>query len=245
MSSIEVCLTHQQLENYQHQDKNVVVIDVLRATSTINTILFSGAKSVKPVESLEECMKLKEDGYIVMAERMGKKVEGFDFGNSPSKIKRELFEDRDVGIATSNGTKAIVKTKGSKITLISSFLNLSTVIEYLNTNKRDTLLLCSGWKGSTNLEDTMCAGAIIAGLENYEYESDTVIIAKKLYDESKNNINSMIFWDVNNGIARRSWARNPGAIKSIERAMKTNMNLEVTLPELVDKNILDEILDTR
>ena len=91
MISIEVCLTHQQLENYQHQDKNVVVIDVLRATSTINTILFSGAKSVKPVESLEECMKLKEDGYIVMAERMGKKVEGFDFGNSPSKIKRELF----------------------------------------------------------------------------------------------------------------------------------------------------------
>ena len=188
MSSVDVCLTHQQLENYQHHDKNVVVIDVLRATSTINTILFSGAKSVKPVESLEECMKLKEDGYIVMAERMGKKVEGFDFGNSPSKIKRELFEGRDVGIATSNGTKAIVKTKGSKITIISSFLNLSKVIEYLNTNKRNTLLVCSGWKGSTNLEDTMCAGAIIAGLENYEYESDTVIIAKKLYDESKNNI---------------------------------------------------------
>ena len=65
MSSVDVCLTHQQLENYQHHDKNVVVIDVLRATSTINTILFSGAKSVKPVESLEECMKLKEDGFIV------------------------------------------------------------------------------------------------------------------------------------------------------------------------------------
>ena len=81
MNSVDVCLTHQQLENYQHHDKNVVVIDVLRATSTINTILFSGAKSVKPVESLEECMKLKEDGYIVMAERMGKKVEGFDYGN--------------------------------------------------------------------------------------------------------------------------------------------------------------------
>ena len=53
MNSVEVCLTHQQLENYQHIDKNVIVIDVLRATSTINTILFSGAKSVKPVESLE------------------------------------------------------------------------------------------------------------------------------------------------------------------------------------------------
>ena len=188
MSLVDVCLTHQQLENYQHHDKNVVVIDVLRATSTINTILFSGAKSVKPVESLEECMKLKEDGYIVMAERMGKKVEGFDYGNSPSKIEKNLFADRDVGIATSNGTKAIVKTKGSKITLISSFLNLSKVIEYLNTNSRDTLLVCSGWKGSTNLEDTMCAGAIVAGLENYDYESDTVVIAKKLYEQSKDDI---------------------------------------------------------
>ena len=188
MSSVDVCLTHQQLGNYQHHDKNVVVIDVLRATSTINTILFSGAKSVKPVESLEECMKLKEDGYIVMAERMGKKVEGFDYGNSPSKIKKNLFAGRDVGIATSNGTKAIVKTKGSKITLISSFLNLSKVIEYLNTNSRDTLLVCSGWKGSTNLEDTMCAGAIVAGLENYENESDTVVIAKKLYEQSKDDI---------------------------------------------------------
>lgn len=188
MSSVDVCLTHQQLENYQHHDKNVVVIDVLRATSTINTILFSGAKSVKPVESLEECMKLKEDGYIVMAERMGKKVEGFDYGNSPSKIEKNLFADRDIGIATSNGTKAIVKTKGSKITLISSFLNLSKVIEYLNTNSRDTLLVCSGWKGSTNLEDTMCAGAIVAGLENYDYESDTVVIAKKLYEQSKDDI---------------------------------------------------------
>lgn len=188
MSSVDVCLTHQQLENYLHQDKSVVVIDVLRATSTINTILFSGAKSVRPVESLEECMKLKEDGYIIMAERMGKKVEGFDYGNSPSKIERKIFEGRDVGIATSNGTKAIVKTKGSKITIISSFLNLSKVVEYLNTYKRDTLLVCSGWKGSTNLEDTMCAGAIVAGLENYEYESDTVIIAKKLYEQSKNDI---------------------------------------------------------
>ena len=69
-----------------------------------------------------------------------------------------------------------------------------------------------------------------------------------LIDGSKNSeksINSMIFWDVNNGIARRSWARNDGAIKSIKRAMKNNINLQVTMPEIVDEDILDEILDTR
>ena len=188
MKSIDVCLTHNQLNNYDHIGKVIVVIDVLRATSTINTILYHGAKLVKPVKTLEECKKLKDKNYIIMAERMGKKVEGFDYGNSPTKIKRDLFEGKNVGIATSNGTKAIVKTKGSYITLIGSFMNLSKVVEYLNSNKRDTLLVCSGWKGSTNLEDTLCAGAIIAGLKNFEYESDTVIITKKLYDQSKDDI---------------------------------------------------------
>lgn len=192
MSSIEICLTHEQLENYQHKDKNVVVIDVLRATSTINTILFSGAKSVMPVETLDECMKLRDQGYIIMAERMGKKVEGFDFGNSPTKIEKSEFEGKDVGIATSNGTKAIVKTKGSHITLIGSFLNLSKIIEYINNSNNDVLLVCSGWKGSTNLEDTLCAGAIVAGLQNFEYDSDTVIIAKKLYEQSKGDILSLM-----------------------------------------------------
>lgn len=192
MSSIEICLTHEKLENYQHKDKNVVVIDVLRATSTINTILFSGAKSVMPVETLDECMKLRDQGYIIMAERMGKKVEGFDFGNSPTKIKKSEFEGKDVGIATSNGTKAIVKTKGSHITLIGSFLNLSKIIEYINNSNNDVLLVCSGWKGSTNLEDTLCAGAIVAGLQNFEYDSDTVIIAKKLYEQSKGDILSLM-----------------------------------------------------
>jgi 2-phosphosulfolactate phosphatase len=192
MSSIEICLTHEQLENYQHKDKNVVVIDVLRATSTINTILFSGAKSVMPVETLDECMKLRDQGCIIMAERMGKKVEGFDFGNSPTKIEKSEFEGKDVGIATSNGTKAIVKTKGSHITLIGSFLNLSKIIEYINNSNNDVLLVCSGWKGSTNLEDTLCAGAIVAGLQNFEYDSDTVIIAKKLYEQSKGDILSLM-----------------------------------------------------
>ncbi len=192
MSSIEICLTHEQLENYQHKDKNVVVIDVLRATSTINTILFSGAKSVMPVETLDECIKLRDQGYIIMAERMGKKVEGFDFGNSPTKIEKSEFEGKDVGIATSNGTKAIVKTKGSHITLIGSFLNLSKIIEYINNSNNDVLLVCSGWKGNTNLEDTLCAGAIVAGLQNFEYDSDTVIIAKKLYEQSKGDILSLM-----------------------------------------------------
>ena len=121
MNSVEVCLTHQQLENYQHIDKNVIVIDVLRATSTINTILFYGAKSVKPVESLEECMKLRDKGYIIMAERMGKKVEGFDYGNSPTKIERDLFEENNIQIPFKNINEA---KKAYNFSNLESFLKI-------------------------------------------------------------------------------------------------------------------------
>ena len=188
MKFIDVCLTHEQLNNYDHVGKVVIIIDVLRATSTINTILYQGAKLVKPVESLEECKKLKDENYIIMGERMGKKVEGFDYGNSPTKIKKNQLKGSKVAITTSNGTKAIIKTKGSKISLIASFLNISKVINFINKESEDTLLVCSGWQGSPNLEDTLCAGGIISGLNDYNTISDAAHIAKKLYESSKNNI---------------------------------------------------------
>ena len=188
MKSIDVCLTHQQLEKFNHIGKIVVIIDVLRASSSINTILYNEAELVKPIERLEECKKLKDHGYIIMAERMGKKVEGFDFGNSPSKINKNEFKGKKVALTTSNGTKAILKTKKSKISLIGSFLNMGVIIDYINKENKDTLLLCSGWRGSRNLEDTLCAGGIISALKNFKINSDTGLFAKELYESSKNNI---------------------------------------------------------
>ena len=61
--------------------------------------------------------------------------------------------------------------------------------------------------------------------------------------ESKNRLQSMLHWDVNNGVARRAWARNSGAVSSIQQAMKTNPSLRVTLPNIVDKNLLERIFD--
>ena len=109
MRSIDVCLTHQDFDNYDHKGKIVVVIDVLRATSTINTLLFLGADHVKPIGSLEECKNLKDHDYIIMAERLGKKVDGFDYGNSPTKLREKDIRGKKVAIATSNGSKAIIK----------------------------------------------------------------------------------------------------------------------------------------
>lgn len=191
MKSVDVCLTHQDFDNYDHKGKIVVVIDVLRATSTINTLLFLGANHVKPVGSLEECKVLKEDDYIIMAERMGKKVEGFDYGNSPTKFKEENIKGRKVAIATSNGSKAIIKSEGSKRTILCSFLNIESVINLIKKYESDVLLLCSGWLGKTNLEDTLCAGGIVSGLDNFEIESDTALMAKALHNNTDDILETM------------------------------------------------------
>ena len=191
MKSVDVCLTHQDFDNYDHKGKIVVVIDVLRATSTINTLLFLGADHVKPVGSLEECKVLKDDDYIIMAERMGKKVEGFDYGNSPTKFKEKNIKGRKVAIATSNGSKAIIKSEGSKRTILCSFLNIESVINLIKKYESDVLLLCSGWLGKTNLEDTLCAGGIVAGLDNFEIESDTALMAKALHDNTDDILETM------------------------------------------------------
>ena len=185
MKSIEVCLTHQQLKNYNFKGKIVIIIDVLRATSTINTILYNGAQLVKPVETLEECKKYRDESYIIMAERMGKKVRGFDYGNSPTKIDKNEFEGRKVSIATSNGTKAIIK---SKVSILGSFLNMSSLIDFINKNPEDALIVCSGWQGSSNIEDTLCAGGIICGSKTHSIISDNAIMAKELFESSKNKI---------------------------------------------------------
>ena len=191
MKSVDVCLTHQDFDNYDHKGKIVVVIDVLRATSTINTLLFLGANHVKPVGSLEECKVLKEDDYIIMAERMGKKVEGFDYGNSPTKLKEENIKGKKIAIATSNGSKAIIKSEGSKRTILCSFLNIESVINLIKKSESDVILLCSGWLGKTNLEDTLCAGGIVAGLDNFEIESDTALMAKALHDNTDDILETM------------------------------------------------------
>ena len=191
MKSVDVCLTHQDFDNYDHKGKIVVVIDVLRATSTINTLLFLGADHVKPVGSLEECKVLKDDDYIIMAERMGKKVEGFDYGNSPTKFKEENIKGKKIAIATSNGSKAIIKSEGSKRTILCSFLNIESVINLIKKYESDVLLLCSGWLGKTNLEDTLCAGGIVAGLDNFEIESDTALMAKALHDNTDDILETM------------------------------------------------------
>ena len=188
---VDVCLSPVFLEHFDKNNAIVVVIDVLRATSAMCVALENGAEKIIPVATVDESLEYKKKGYLAGAERKGTVVEGFDFGNSPFSFSSEKVNGKSIAITTTNGTKAISLAKGAKTIAVASFLNLSAIVNWLKEQNKYTILLCAGWKNTFNLEDTLCAGAIIDGLgENFDLSinRDAALAAKSLYSAAKGDL---------------------------------------------------------
>ena len=127
MKKIDVCLSPDLMHLYQTNHRSVVVVDILRATSCMTTAFAFGIKSITPFASLEDCRAMKAQGYYTSGERDGKKVDGFDLGNSPFEYMAENLKGQRIAFTTTNGTQAIAKALGAKEIVIGSFLNLSAV----------------------------------------------------------------------------------------------------------------------
>ena len=187
---VEVCFTPGEYQYFKGEFEVVVVIDVLRATSAICAAFDNGIASIIPVATLEEAHEYKAKGYLVGAERKGQIVEGFDFGNSPFSYINEEFRGKDVVLTTSNGTKALHYAREADVVLVGSFLNLDALCEHLITLNKNVLCLCSGWQDKFNLEDTICAGAILDNLVStgdFIAEEDSSIAAKYLFKTAELN----------------------------------------------------------
>ncbi len=145
--------------------KTTVVIDVLRATSTIITALNNGAKEIIPVATVEFAVKVSGGMFggqtLLCGERNTKKIEGFALGNSPLEFLPEIIGGKTIILFTTNGTKSIVKAKFSENLFICSFLNIQTVAQRLIKIQKDVEVLCSGRNGTFSMEDTICAGKLI------------------------------------------------------------------------------------
>lgn len=182
MKNIDVCLTPDLLHQYELENKIVVVVDILRATSCMVSGLANGVKEIVPVATLEECKALQETGYLAAAERNGSKAEGFDMGNSPFEYMDEKLKGEKVAVTTTNGTLAISKSLAAKEILIGAFLNLEAVANYLKSKEEDIIVLCAGWKGKFNLEDTLFAGALCHQLKgDFEFACDAPLAAEAMY----------------------------------------------------------------
>jgi 2-phosphosulfolactate phosphatase len=186
MRSIDVCLSPELISLYDIKGRIIVVIDILRATSCMTTAFAHGVKSILPVASLEECRKLKNEGFTCAAERDGKKEDGFDLGNSPFSYMEENLKDQNIAMTTTNGTLAITLSKDAKQVIVGSFLNLSALVDYLSGQNDNIILLCSGWKGKVNLEDSIFAGAVVEALQGkFAMECDAPLLAMHLYHAAK------------------------------------------------------------
>ncbi|OAB56944.1 2-phosphosulfolactate phosphatase [Phormidium willei BDU 130791] len=146
-----------------------VAIDVLRATTTIATVLAAGAEAVQAFSDIDKLMAASDDWdpskRLRAGERGGAKVEGCDFGNSPLEYHRDRVLGCRLFLSTTNGTRALHRVEAAPILLTAALVNRRAVAEFLAQNQPETVYLVgSGWQGSYSLEDTVCAGAIIASL---------------------------------------------------------------------------------
>ena len=154
--------------NQSFEGKIVVVIDVLRATSTMITALMHGAKQIIPVVEIEEAVALKQSfppsEVLLCGERSAGIIPGFDLGNSPFEYAREKVQGKTLIMSTTNGTKAIRLALAAKEIILASFINATAVARYLQ-NKTDVILFCSGTNGNFSMDDALCAGFLAHQIE--------------------------------------------------------------------------------
>ncbi|MCM5528003.1 2-phosphosulfolactate phosphatase [Parasegetibacter sp. NRK P23] len=183
--TLYTCFSPALLDLYTVNDAVVVIIDVLRATSTITTALYNGAKCVIPVDSVARCIELgKQIDGITAGERDGKIAEGLSYGNSPFEYPREFVQGKTLVLTTTNGTKLLhmALERGAKEIITGSFPNLSAVCDYLVEKKLPVILGCAAWKDRVNMEDMLFAGAVINRIkENFSINCDSSQVAETMY----------------------------------------------------------------
>jgi len=187
---IEVCLTPALIGLYDIEQSIVVVIDILRATSSITYGIDNGAEAIIPVANVDDCLNYSDKGFLLAAERNGEVVVGYDFGNSPFSYTKEKVAGKTIVLTTTNGTKALhLANKRAYQVVIGSFLNLDALCNYLESQNKNVLLLCAGWKDQFNLEDTLFAGAVVNKLrKNFEHFDDSSVAAEDLYLLAKDDL---------------------------------------------------------
>lgn len=187
---ITTCFVADWFSVDRESNETIVVIDILRATSVISTAFHYGIKRVIPVQDLDEAKTyIGKENHIVAAERDAKPIEGFAYGNSPFHYMNDKIAGNNLVLTTTNGTKALKIAKNNRC-ITASFVNFQAVLDYLLLQKNDVVLLCSGWKGVFNLEDTIFAGKLSDQLmdNGFDNANDSTLAARHIYKNIQNDL---------------------------------------------------------
>jgi 2-phosphosulfolactate phosphatase len=190
--TLQTSLSPALLHLHEINNAIVVIIDVLRATSTMATALFNGAKYIIPVENVPKCIAWgKQIECITAGERDGKVAEGLEYGNSPFEYPPEFINGKTLVLTTTNGTKLLHMAikKGASEIVTGSFPNLSAVCDYIISQKKNVVLACAAWKDRINLEDSLFAGAVISRVkEHFSINCDSSMMAETIYESGKHDL---------------------------------------------------------
>lgn len=192
--TIDVALKGADVTERHVRGRVAVVIDVLRATTMIASLLHAGAKEVWPVKEIDDARRLASrlDGALLAGERGGLPPEGFDFGNSPREIDPAKVAGAPVVITTTNGTAAIERAARADALVTAAFVNASAVVELLRQNEVEKLLIiCAGTQGEFSLDDALCAGLLVARLEQEAAGvdlSDSALGVRLLYESRREDL---------------------------------------------------------
>lgn len=148
-----------------------VVIDVFRAFTTAAVVINNGAEKIIPVGTVEEAFEMKRTnhGVVLMGERDGKQVSGFDFGNSPHEVRNVDFTGLTVVQTTSAGTRGLVAAGGADTILPGSFVMADAIVEYIKRENPEVVsLVAMGWGGLEKAPEDECLAEYIEAKLNGE-----------------------------------------------------------------------------
>ena len=172
---IDTYFTVPEVDSASLAESTVVVIDVVRATTTIVEALANGARAVFPMESTEDAVRLAQslgrEDSILCGERKGEKIEGFDLGNSPAEFTREVVEDKKLVMSTTNGTRALGIAQEGERVLPCALTNLGAVAAEL-ASVDQVAVICAGREDGFTLDDALCAGHLIQRILDARGEGD-------------------------------------------------------------------------
>ena len=197
---IDFHFTPSQTDEFALREKTVVVIDVLRASTSIITALGNGAREIIPATTVEAAVKisgnLTVDVTLLGGERNGKMIEGFSLGNSPFDYSEEKVKGKAIVFSSTNGSQALVKSRFAQDVAVCGFVNIGAVSGFLKEKGRDFIIICAGNNGMFSMEDTVCGGMLIhlaTGEDAAGWNlSDGALAALTLYRSFGKNILKMM-----------------------------------------------------
>lgn len=187
---MDVCFTPDMVTSYNLLQKTVVVTDILRASTSITAGIYGGVPAIRPVEQIHRRQYWRDRGYLIGGERGGVMIDGFDLGNAPEDYLKAGNRKQKIIMTTTNGTRAIQTTKQARQLLVGSFLNLKALAHFLLAQPSPLVVVCAGWNGTSSLEDTLFAGALVdLIIDRYPYSiSDGARMAQTIYACHKNDL---------------------------------------------------------